>query len=103
MARVEITFWKAGQNAVYDNAVLPVGRLDGAITEVITSGAASKTSTLKSPADGFARIYADGDIWICAGAIAAVPAPTGAGMRVPAGSVVDVAISKGSPISVIDA
>lgn len=103
MAKVEITFWAAGQNARFGNAVMPVGQLKSAFTEVITSSGTAQSTMTASPADGFVRVYSDGDVWIRAGGTAAVPTGVGTGIRVPAYAAVDVAVDKGDKISVINA
>ncbi len=109
MARTEISFFSTGNRSI-EGGTMPVPRGAGLVTEVLDSGSVSTaTETLSSqPAGhGFARILASADIWAVAGASPTAVAPSvgavGSGLRVRAGSSVDLALAAGDRVAIIEA
>jgi hypothetical protein len=109
MARVEITFFTAGNRSI-EGGSMPVPRLDGMVTEVLnsttTSAATTTASTGRGPSTGFVRINAAADVWVVAGAapVAVVPSTgtTQPGLRIPANTLTDLAVLEGDRIALIE-
>lgn len=111
MARVEITWCQAGGTSTESSAPMPVAKLSGAVTEVVTSSGTSAKTTLTSSvasSSGFVIIYSAGDVWAVAGPslglVAAVPTSgdSGAGMRIPANIPASLAVNLGDAVAIID-
>ncbi len=109
MARTEISFFTTGNRSI-EGGTMPVLRTEGLLTEVLdSSGVSTATETASSaPArHGFARIQAAADVWVVAGASPTAAAPSigavGAGLRVRAGTIVDLALAAGDRVAVVEA
>ena len=109
MARVEVTFFTAGNRSL-EGGSMPVPRMAAMSTEVVTSGSSSVATTFASPSPegtGFVRITSDGDVWAVAATtpVAVLPASGDRqpGLRVKAGQPTDLAVANGSRIAVINA
>lgn len=89
---------------------MPVPRMQGMVSEAVSSSATSAATTTSSgDADGtgFVRIIAEADVWVVAGAtpVAVFPAAgqTQPGLRIKAGAPTDLAVAKGDRIAIINA
>jgi hypothetical protein len=114
MAKVTVTFHQAGNRSL-EREPMPIARLPGARSELLTSGTAAVKSTLKAASSsnnsnvqdgGFVTILSDGQLWVDAGpnptAKAPVAGTTSSGMPVPAGVMISFAVAAGDFVSVID-
>lgn len=103
MASAAITFCMAGNRSV-EGGTMPVPRMAGAISEVLTVTDISVATTIASPAPrraGFATITAiGGDLWATA-ATAPVAVAGEGGFAVMAGQTRDFAVEAGDRIAVI--
>jgi len=114
MAKVVVIFHQAGNRSV-EREPMPIARVAGARSELLTSGSAAVKSTLKAvSADrptnttdaGFVTVLSDGPLWLDAGPAPIAKAPVAGtpstGFPVPAGALVTFGVAAGDFISVID-
>ncbi|SON58011.1 hypothetical protein HDIA_4470 [Hartmannibacter diazotrophicus] len=108
MARVDVSFFMAGNRSA-EGGSMPVPRMTGMVSEVLTSGGTSVATATTSEAPdgaGFVRILTDGDVWAVAGAAPVASAPSAgasaSGILVKAYLPYDLAVAAGDKIAVID-
>ncbi len=107
MARIEITFFAAG-NRSREGGTMPVPHALDMRTEALevaaNQGATSTLSSTQPDGSGFVRVLADADLWVCAGRAPAAAFPAAGeqrpGFRVKAGAATELAVMAGDRVAV---